>query len=509
VTFAVLALGATAWAKSPPSARHPAVPFGQHPPGSSVYGVLSAPRADVSERSARDFLAARGAAAAADLRLIRDARSPMGRHFTFQQELQGVPVEGARVAVHYDRQGRVVALNDASRPGLVLDTAVPEVSLTGAVDIADLAAGDAAAPRREVDTIARPALVVTARDGVARLAWRIDTAGSEESWTALVDARSGEVLEAPHDVNRYVNGSGRVFLVNAVVSTRDNSLTDQGDSAAAVPASAYALVTLPNLVGNGFLDGRFASSSRTKKRVSSATHTFVFDRSSNGFSETEGYYAFDYAQRYIQGLGFTNVNNRQQIFSVNRFKQDNSFYSPNSKEITLGLGGVDDAEDADVVWHEYGHSIQDDQQPGFGAGAESGAMGEGFGDYWAGTLGAQLSGGFQDTCLAEWDATSYSPTNPPCLRRLDGTKHYPEDLAGEVHDDGEIWSAALWQIRGAIGAARADTLVLQHHFLTGPDPTFNQAANALVTAAIALGYTNNQVNSIRTILRSRGFTVTV
>jgi Zn-dependent metalloprotease len=479
-------------------------------PGSSVFGHLAPARAQVSERSARDFLATRLAAASADLVLVRDVRSPMGRHFTFQQHVLGVAVEGARVAVHYDRQGRVVALNDAYRPGLFLDSSEPAVSATGAAEIAGRAAG----PRAAVALLgaapfSRARLVVTAPEGVARLAWRIDTAGDGESWTALVDALTGEVLEPPHDVNRYVDGTGRVFLVNAVVSTRDNSLTDQNDSAAAVPASAYAVVPLRGLLGNGFLDGPFASSSRTKKRVSSPTHTFVFDRSSDGFSETEGYYAFDYAQRYIQGLGFTNVNNRQQVFSVNRFKQDNSFYSPNSKEITLGLGGVDDAEDADVIWHEYGHSIQDDQQPGFGPGPESGAMGEGFGDYWAGTLGAQLSGGFQDTCLAEWDATSYSPTSPPCLRRLDGTKHYPEDVAGEVHDDGEIWSAALWQIRGAIGATRADRLVLQHHFLVGTDPSFNEAANALVTAALALGYTNQQVNSIRTILRNRGFTVTV
>lgn len=50
--------------------------------------------------------------------------------------------------------------------------------------------------------------------------------------------------------------------------------------------------------------------------------------------------------------------------------------------------------------------------------------------------------------------------------------------------------------------------MLQHRFLIGPNPTFNQAANALVTAAIALGYPNNQVNAIRNILRNRGFTVT-
>jgi hypothetical protein len=394
----------------------------------------------------------------------------------------------------------VVAFTTSYAPGLSLDTTEPAVALEQA---AAAASPDGAAIG------ARGRLVVAVADGIARLAWRVEIPSARESWTALVDARSGDVIEPARDANRYVNGSGRVFLVNAVVSTHDNTLTDQGDSAAAVPDSAYAVVTLQGLVGNGFLDGQFASSGKTKKRAFSAANSFLFDRSRDGFSETEGYYAFDYAQRYIQSLGFTNANNRQQVFSVNRFKQDNSFYSPNSKEITLGTGGVDDAEDADVIWHEYGHSIQDDQQPGFGSTLESGSMGEGFGDYWAGTVGAQLSGGFQDACLAEWDATSYSPTNPPCLRRLDGTKHYPEGVVGEVHADGEIWSAALWQIRGAIGAARADRLVLQHHFIIAPDATFNQAANALVTSAIALGYANNQVNAIRTILRNRGFTVTV
>jgi hypothetical protein len=235
----------------------------------------------------------------------------------------------------------------------------------------------------------------------------------------------------------------------------------------------------------------------------------VFDRSNDGFSETMAYYFLDYAQRYIQSLGFSNVNNRQQVFSVDRYKQDNSFYQSSTKTITYGTGGVDDAEDAEVIWHEYGHSILDNQRPGYGTSLEADSIGEGFGDYWAGSLGAQLSGGFQDLCIADWDATSYSSTTPPCLRRLDGTKHYPEDIVGRVHDDGEIWSAALWQIRGAISAAKADTVILQHHFLLTADTSFNQAANALVTAAINLRFNKPDVNAIRTILQNRGFTVTV
>ena len=147
--------------------------------------------------------------------------------------------------------------------------------------------------------------------------------------------------------------------------------------------------------------------------------------------------------------------------------------------------------------------------PGFGTSLEAASIGEGFGDYWAGSVGAQLSGGFQDLCIADWDATSYSTTSPPCLRRLDSTKHYPENLVGDVHDDGEIWSAALWQIRTAIGAVKSDTVILQHHFLLTAGASFNQAANALVTAASNLQYTTREVNAIRSILQNRGFAVTV
>jgi hypothetical protein len=322
-----------------------------------------------------------------------------------------------------------------------------------------------------------------------------------------VDAESGELLTDPEDINRYAD-TGQVFRVSAVVATHDNTLRDQDDAASAVPASAYSIVALQGLAGNGFLDGAFASSSRTKKRAFASTNDFLFDRSSDGFSETMGYYFIDYAQRYIQSLGFANVDNRQQVFSVNRLKVDNSFYSPQSKEITYGVGGVDDAEDAEVIWHEYGHSIQDNQVPGFGSTLEAGSMGEGFGDYWAGSVGAQLSGGFQDECVADWDATSYSSTTPPCLRRLDSTKHYPQDVSGEVHADGEMWSAALWQIRGSIGATQADKAILQAHFLLTPGASFNVGANALVTAAINLGYSRHDVDIIRSVLRDRGFTVT-
>jgi len=481
----------------------------------AVYGTLSDPM-EVSEASARQFLSTHAALLKLEpslpgVTLAGSRATPMGQVYEFNQAADGVPVYGAELKVHFNREGRVVGLTNNSVPTAKLGSISPSVRAEQAVESARSHVPPGPVDEPESGELPLPStkLVIYAETGTPTLAWEVILHTPGPTWQVFVHAKTGDVVVPARDLNRYVTGTGQVFLVNAVVATRDNTLRDNNDAASAVPPSAYRSVSLLGLDGTGFLDGSYASSSATKRRVSSASETFVFDRSNNGLSETMGYYFLDYAQRYIQSLGFSSVNNRQQIFSVDRYKKDNSSYDSSSKTITYGTGGVDDAEDAEVIWHEYGHSIQDNQMPGFGTSLEAGSMGEGFGDYWAGSVGAQFSGGFQDLCIADWDATSYSTTMPPCLRRLDSTKHYPENIVGDVHDDGEIWSAVLWQIRTAIGAGKADMVILQHHFLLTVDASFNQAANALVTAAINLHYTPKEVSAIRSILQNRGFTVTV
>jgi len=481
----------------------------------AVYGTLSEQMA-VSESSARQFLSTHAALLKLDpslsgVTLAGSRSTPMGQVYEFSQAADGVPVYGAELKVHFNREGRVVGLTNSAVPSAKLGSMSHSVGAEQAVASArsHVPAGPVDAPESGDLPLPSTKLVIYAETGTPTLAWEVILYTPGPTWQVFVHAKTRAVLAPARDLNRYATGTGQVFLVNAVVATRDNTLRDHNDAASAVPPSAYRSVSLLGLDGTGFLDGSYASSSATKRRVSSASETFVFDRSNDGFSETMGYYFLDYAQRYIQSLGFSSVNNRQQVFSVDRYKKDNSSYDSSKKTITYGTGGVDDAEDAEVIWHEYGHSIQDNQVPGFGTSLEAASIGEGFGDYWAGSVGAQLSGGFQDLCIADWDATSYSTTSPPCLRRLDSTKHYPEDIVGDVHDDGEIWSAALWQIRTAIGAVKSDTVILQHHFLLTAGASFNQAANALVTAASNLHYTTREVNAIKSILQNRGFAVTV
>ncbi|HWC41004.1 MAG TPA: bacillolysin, partial [Actinomycetota bacterium] len=54
-------------------------------------------------------------------------------------------------------------------------------------------------------------------------------------------------------------GIGSVFVPNPVQSLGDQSLTDQKDADAAVPAAAYHDVALTHLDGSGFLRGDYAT----------------------------------------------------------------------------------------------------------------------------------------------------------------------------------------------------------------------------------------------------------
>jgi Zn-dependent metalloprotease len=82
----------------------------------------------------------------------------------------------------------------------------------------------------------------------------------------------------------------------------------------------------------------------------------------------------------------------------------------------------------------------------------------------------------------DWDATSYTSTEPHCLRRTDGNKT-TDDIVGEVHDDGEIWSRALWDIHQALGRTKADKLILEATFFYDPDASFAGAARDTVQSA--------------------------
>jgi hypothetical protein len=167
----------------------------------------------------------------------------------------------------------------------------------------------------------------------------------------------------------------------------------------------------------------------------------------------------------------------------------------------MGTGGVDDAEDAEVIWHEYGHAIQNDVVPGYGTSLQARSIGEGFGDYWAVSMSIPVSKNFNLPCVMDWDATSYTSTVPHCRRRTD-TGKTTADVVGEAHRDGEIWSNALWDIGRALGRDKANKVILQGTFCYVPDTSFAKAARVTVQSARLL-YGKAAADRVTTAFKAR------
>lgn len=413
-------------------------------------------------------------AAPADLQRVRERTSLLGTHTWYQQVYRGIPVVGGYYAVHAGFDGKV-GVADGRKD-------VSGLAETGA-GVSEQRARTAVAGRLGAQPGDASLVIVPGER--ARLAWETLTTRPEGTVRTLLDADTGALISEETTVKE-ATGTGTVFDPNPVVALQDESLTDQDDANVPELRQAYRKVTLTRLDGSGTaLVGAYAQN-LSENAVTSPRRSFTFTRDQAGFEQVMAYHSFTVTQEYLHRLGFNDVNNEPQDYYTTGFEDDNSYYDPSVDAITFGTGGVDDAEDNEVIWHEYGHAIQDDQVPGFGVTNESGAIGEGFGDYWAVTMSQATSPDTATTpwaCVMDWDATSYTVEEPHCLRRTDTQKVYPTDLVGEVHADGEIWSNAVWDVNRALGRTAANRVIVEAQFRFTPDVTMPAAAQATVDTA--------------------------
>ena len=127
---------------------------------------------------------------------------------------------------------------------------------------------------------------------------------------------------------------------------------------------------------------------------------------------------------------------------------------------------------------------------------ESGAMNEGQADYFACSLS-------KDYKLGEW---AVAKMGKEYLRTLINDLHYPEDIQGEVHADGKIWGALMWDVRTALGSAISDPLIHgSHYYLKSGSPTFLDGYNSMITADENL-FAGKYSKKIYEIFKKRGIT---
>ncbi|MEK6300330.1 MAG: M36 family metallopeptidase [Acidobacteriota bacterium] len=168
----------------------------------------------------------------------------------------------------------------------------------------------------------------------------------------------------------------------------------------------------------------------------------------------------------------------------------------------------DSSQDGDVVLHEYGHGVSN-RLVGGGTttclgGTQAGAMGEGWSDYWAITF-------YNDGRVGEY--CTNNTTNG--IRRAAYTvpansvhDSYADLGVGgfEVHRDGEVWAATLWDLRATLGAAIADRLVLEGMKFTPCSPSFLNARDGILQADLSINGNANRC-TIWTVFARHGMGV--
>ena len=352
--------------------------------------------------------------------------------------------------------------------------------------------------------------------GESRLAWHIYTdVGPEEWYEMLLDAYTGELLlrhnlylfEAQGTVYTEAPDKGARQLVSFVGDTTINtaagwmgtSTTTTGNN-----VEAYLDTNADNVADNNNGAGLSVG------HATSATQDFTFPfsttvdpRTQQAAVVTNLFYYNNIMHDFSYNLGFTESARNFQVNnfgrggtgndSVRAEAQDGSgtnnanfatppdgsrprmqqflFTSPNPDR--------DSSVDGDVVFHEYGHGISN-RLIGNGStalsGTQSGAMVEGWSDYWAITIN-------NDGAVGE-----YVTNNPAGIRRAAYTVPAAAvhdsyaDLGAGVHADGEVWAATLWDLRTQLGATITDRIVLNGMKFTPTRPSYLNARDGIIQA---------------------------
>ncbi|WP_223607704.1 T9SS type A sorting domain-containing protein [Chryseobacterium sp. OSA05B] len=473
-----------------------------------------------------------------ELTLASVRKGNTGETLRFQQMIKNVPVFESVIVVHFNKEGRISYTGTESLKKNLkeVDTA-PSFPASEALQKAHIASKTSGAVTFEENK-----LVVYLTDaGETKLVYRVVTSSFDNpgSWETIVDAKTGSVISMKdisvkhHDKNdptpkknkkvtpkkAPVTGSAYIFEPDPLSKTGSayaGNFVDNNDATNASLDAARTLVTIPEIdltAGVYTLKGTYAEikeiEAPAKGIFTQSTNQFLFNRSDDGFEAANAYWHLDNSLRYINvTLGIVckpAQNNGVLRFDPHGFNgSDNSHYLTGSESLGFGEGGVDDAEDADVILHELGHGIHH-----WLAGGISNADGlsEGCGDYWAHSYSRSLNQWPSTAPEYQW-MFNWDGHNPFWAGRITNTTMtYPG--SGSYYDKAQIWSAALMRIWNRIGKEKTDRAFLEGLDLTTSTTNQQNAAIALRQAGIDMlgqfGFNCNDITAMTEEFTAAGY----
>jgi hypothetical protein len=461
----------------------------------------------------------------------------------FQQTVGGVPVLNSDVVVNVTQDNRVPFALFSHEAGIDL----PSTEATIEAAAARAAAMDHLGIQGTIHLDQTALVVVPTADG-ARLAWQVRLMADAPmgEWEALVDARTGELfrvadrmlyhrggddddppgptIEAAARLTR-VDATGIVFVPDPLTRTGSTygqtGYVDGNDADTAQLTAARTPVTLRDIESSGgmfHLRGPWAAvldwAAPFTGIASQATADWSFTRSPGEFEAANTYYHIDTMMRYInETLGivcrpFQGGTSGIVPFDHHGFNgADNSSYSGGTARLQFGEGGVDDAEDADVVIHELGHGVHHWLVGTGGGPSNSEGLSEGHGDYlavsYSRAMGLQTPASASYNWVFKWDG--HNPFWPGRITNYAAV--YPTGTA--PHTRGQHWSTANMRIWDIIGGEDTDRVVHEGLRLTGVSTTQPQAAQAAMQAGRNMGYAQADLDAMLASYNTQGFNVTM
>lgn len=471
------------------------------------------------------------------LRSVRKGNT--GETLRFQQMVKDVPVFQSEIVIHFNKEGKISYTGTESlKHNLKEVSTVPSFPASEAVKKAHIAS----ASKGQITYEENKLFVYITDSGDTKLVYRVLTSSFDNpgSWETIVDAKTGTVISMKdiavkhHDKNEpspkkknekikakkaSVTGSAYIFQpdpLSKTGSTYAGNFVDNNDATNASLDAARTLVTIPeiDLTGGVYtLKGTYAEikeiEAPAKGIFTQSTNQFLFNRSDDGFEAANAYWHLDNSLRYINvTLGIVckpSQNNGVLRFDPHGFNgSDNSHYLTGSESLGFGEGGVDDAEDADVILHELGHGIHH-----WLAGGISNADGlsEGCGDYWAHSYSRSLNQWPSSAPEYQW-MFNWDGHNPFWAGRITNTTMtYPG--SGSYYDKAQIWSAALMRIYDRIGKEKTDRAFLEGLDLTTSTTNQQNAAIAVRQAAIDMlgqfGFNCNNITAMTEEFTAAGY----
>ncbi|MFI5808257.1 M36 family metallopeptidase [Streptomyces sp. NPDC051561] len=442
-------------------------------------------------------------------------------HVFVGQRAGGALVYGGRLAVAVDRQGRIITATGSLVPGVQTGGAAT-VNRTGALDKAAAAVGTGTVP---ADARAEQVLFPLA-DGTTRTAWQTSlTADNGHIYESVVDAADGRVLLRT-DLTSNEGPEGKVFTgQNASVGSQQTvPFSGVGHSwAEARTTTGNNVQTSQNLDGKDALGYQPQTPAAPDPAYQHFDYTFTDAFRNSGGTDlttdrdavvTQGFYYANRMHDFLYELGFDEASGNFQEDNFGKGGQGSDrvqmyvdYNASGSSACNANFGTPPEGQNptmrmfvgrtscnnfnthramnGDTVAHEYSHGLSHRLVGGgnLGSGAQAGGLGEGWGDAIATSM-------WSDPVYGE-----YSNGKPSGIRRYAYNASpltYANLCEGgcQVHRDGEIWAATMWETRTALVGAHGEAGGKQAHEqlmvdgmkMTPSKPDFLDARDGILAA---------------------------